>query len=89
MLTSGRDIALVNKQADFLKDHLLVPPNLEKYKIKSKLGLLCDDTHNSRSTRPNLWSYDGSSHESEQVHTAKNLVDLVESQDLNSHKLIN
>lgn len=26
-LSTGRDIALVNKTSDFLKDHFLVPPN--------------------------------------------------------------
>ncbi|KAL9410737.1 hypothetical protein AB3S75_044504 [Citrus x aurantiifolia] len=34
VLTSGRDIALVNKQADFLKDHLLVPPNWQQHENK-------------------------------------------------------
>lgn len=27
VLANGRDIALVNKATDFLKDHYLVPPN--------------------------------------------------------------
>lgn len=27
MLASGRDIALVNKACDFLKDHHCIPPN--------------------------------------------------------------